>query len=366
MGDTQPPSIDHPVQRPLILTMGEPSGVGPDLIAEVLKARPTNTLPPIVVTGDHHVLAQRFDALGVDPGGLVPVADFANIENLLADGSRVAVLQTEACATPVQPGAPDPANAASVISAIDTAVTLVRDRQASGLVTNPIQKETLYAAGFSFPGHTEYLAALGEDLFNIASHPVMLIHTPQLCTVPVTIHIPLAEVAGALTTELIVRTCRITARDLTTRLGIAAPRLAVAGLNPHAGEGGQIGTEDRDIVAPAIAILRAEGIQARGPLPADTMFHAAARESYDVAVCMYHDQALIPAKTLGFDVGVNTTLGLPFVRTSPDHGTALDIAGSGRAKPDSLFEALKLAAQMARNSAEHGFAAEAKARHEVA
>jgi 4-hydroxythreonine-4-phosphate dehydrogenase len=192
------------------------------------------------------------------------------------------------------------------------------------------------------------LAQLAEQATGQRVRPVMMLWSPELAVVPVTIHIPLCAVMDALTADLIVETGRIAARDTALRLGIAKPRLAVAGLNPHAGESGTIGTEDRDIVAPAVARLRAEGIDARGPLSADTMFHAAARATYDVALCMYHDQALIPIKTLAFDHGVNATLGLPFVRTSPDHGTAFDLAGSGRADPGSLVAALKLAARMAR------------------
>jgi 4-hydroxythreonine-4-phosphate dehydrogenase len=339
------------IPRPLALSMGEPAGIGPDLIVAVAKLLPSRDLPPFIVTGDHAVIAARCETLGADPARLlVKVDDVGAAHKLLAPGDRLPILQTTPCAVSVTPGRPDPANAAAVIDSIETGVALIRQGLVAGLVTNPIQKETLYAAGFTFPGHTEFLAELGARLFGVPSHPVMLIHTPELSTVPVTIHIPLADVATRLSTDLIVETCRITARDLSRRLGITRPRLAIAGLNPHAGEGGQIGTEDMEIIAPAIKILQADGIDARGPLPADTMFHAAARDTYDVAVCMYHDQALIPAKTLGFDVGVNTTLGLPFIRTSPDHGTALDIAGSGTARADSLIAALQLAARMVRNN----------------
>jgi 4-hydroxythreonine-4-phosphate dehydrogenase len=220
---------------------------------------------------------------------------------------------------------------------------------AAAVVTNPIAKSVLYAAGFTHPGHTEYLAELAErhQPSAVPALPVMLLWSPELSVVPVTIHLPLREVLNVLNTDLIVQTARIVTRDLTSRFGIERPRLALSGLNPHAGEDGTLGLEDRDIIAPAVALLQAEGIAARGPLPADTMFHAAARRTYDCALCMYHDQALIPAKTLAFDHAVNVTLGLPFIRTSPDHGTAFDIAGSGRADPSSLIAALKLAAQMA-------------------
>jgi 4-hydroxythreonine-4-phosphate dehydrogenase len=215
------------------------------------------------------------------------------------------------------------------------------------VVTCPIAKKPLYDAGFGFPGHTEYLAHLASRHIGRDVTPVMLLAGPDLRTVPVTIHIALADVPKVLTTELIIATARITAADLKSRFGIPRPRLAIAGLNPHAGEGGAMGLEDIAIVAPAVEMLKAEGIDAIGPLPADTMFHPRARASYDAALCMYHDQALIPAKTLAFDEAVNVTLGLPFIRTSPDHGTAFDIAGKGIARADSLIAALRLARRLA-------------------
>ncbi|HEY2138012.1 MAG TPA: 4-hydroxythreonine-4-phosphate dehydrogenase PdxA, partial [Xanthobacteraceae bacterium] len=219
--------------------------------------------------------------------------------------------------------------------------------EASAMVTNPVAKNVLYQSGFAEPGHTEFLARLATETTGIAVHPVMMLWSPELAVVPVTIHLPLAEVPGRLDRDLIVTTGRIVDRDLRERFGIARPRLAVAGLNPHAGEDGALGREDITIVRPAVERLIAEGIDARGPIPADTMFHAAARATYDAALAMYHDQALIPIKTLAFDHGVNVTLGLPFVRTSPDHGTAFDIAGSGRADPSSLIAAIRLAARLA-------------------
>jgi 4-hydroxythreonine-4-phosphate dehydrogenase len=246
-----------------------------------------------------------------------------------------------------EPGRPDSSNAPSVIESIETAVRLVRAGSAAAVVTNPIAKHVLYEAGFPHPGHTEFLAALAGD-GGTTYHPVMMLWSEQLAVVPVTVHIPLANVPSALTTDLIVLTGRIVARALQERFGIANPRLALAGLNPHAGENGTMGTEDSTVIAPAIEILRAEGIDVAGPLPADTMFHARARSRYDAALAMYHDQALIPIKTIAFDEAVNVTLGLPFVRTSPDHGTAFDIAGKGIARPDSLMAALKLAARLGR------------------
>ena len=238
-------------------------------------------------------------------------------------------------------------NAAATIESISRAVEAVRAGHARAVVTNPIAKAALYEAGFGFPGHTEFLGELAKD-WGEPGFPVMMIWSRTLAVVPVTIHIALAEAPRALSTELIVKTARIVDHDLRHRFGIARPRLAFAGLNPHAGESGAMGREEITIIAPAIAALRAEGVDAVGPLPADTMFHANARARYDVAVTMYHDQGLIPVKTLAFDEGVNVTLGLPFVRTSPDHGTAFDIAGKGIANPASLIAALRLADRLTR------------------
>jgi 4-hydroxythreonine-4-phosphate dehydrogenase len=223
----------------------------------------------------------------------------------------------------------------------------VKQGSAAAIVTNPISKKSLYDAGFAYPGHTEYLGHLALTVFGDRANPVMMIAGPGLRTVPVTVHIPLHDVAGALTADAIVETGRTVHLALKRDFGIAAPRLAISGLNPHAGESGALGREDDAIVAPAVETLRGEGIDARGPLPADTMFHAEARARYDVAICMYHDQALIPAKMLGFDDAVNVTLGLPFIRTSPDHGTAFDIAGKGVARANSLIAALRMADGMA-------------------
>ena len=244
------------------------------------------------------------------------------------------------------PGRPDASSAPAAIAAIQCAVADVCSGAAAAVVTNPVAKNVLYRSGFTDPGHTEYLAKLAEERTGLRTQPVMLLWSPELAVVPVTIHLPLKEVLVRLTVDLIAETARIVARDMRSRFGIARPRLAVAGLNPHAGEDGALGDEDSTIVAPAIQRLLAEGIDARGPLPADSMFHAAARAGYDVALAMYHDQALIPIKTIAFDHAVNVTLGLPFVRTSPDHGTAFDIAGTGRADPSSLIAALKLAARL--------------------
>ncbi len=241
-------------------------------------------------------------------------------------------------------GSADPATADAVVESIREAVRHAQAGRAAALVTNPIQKSALYASGFKFPGHTEYLGALAG-----VERPVMMLASPELRVVPLTVHVALADVPRLVTTRLIVETGLIVNEALMRFFAVGRPRIAVAGLNPHAGEEGSMGTEDRDVIAPAIAELRAEGIEAFGPVPADTMFHPRARAKYDVAICMYHDQALIPIKTIDFDRGVNVTLGLPFVRTSPDHGTALDIAGTGKARADSLIAALEMAAAMAAN-----------------
>ncbi len=244
-------------------------------------------------------------------------------------------------------GRPDPASAPAVLEAIETAVALTRRGETAAVVTNPIAKHVLYAAGFRHPGHTEYLAALAAGPGEEPPRPVMMLWCPELAVVPVTVHIPLSAVPAALTRELIVETARIVDRDLRARFGVARPRLALAGLNPHAGESATIGTEDRDVTEPAVEALRREGLAVSGPHPADTLFHARARAAYDAALAMYHDQALLPIKTIAFDSAVNVTLGLPFVRTSPDHGTAFDIAGRGIARADSLIEAIRLAARLA-------------------
>jgi 4-hydroxythreonine-4-phosphate dehydrogenase len=255
-------------------------------------------------------------------------------------------------AKPSCAGDPDPENAPAVITAIERAVHDVACGHARAVVTCPIAKSVLYAAGFRHPGHTEYLAQLAQRHWpGPAFHPVMMLACADLRVVPLTIHVPLKDVPGLLTKQLLFETVRITWEGLRHQFGIEAPRIAVAGLNPHAGEGGSIGREDADIIAPVVRDLRQEGFAVTGPHPADTLFHAAARRTYDAAVCMYHDQALIPIKTLAFDEGVNLTLGLPFVRTSPDHGTAFDIAARGVANPTSLIEALKLAESLSARGA---------------
>jgi 4-hydroxythreonine-4-phosphate dehydrogenase len=330
-------------QRPLLLTQGDPAGIGPELSLRAWLERDRAALPPFAVIGDPDHFARVANTFG----WAIPIAPVEPQQIQSAFSSTLPVIPLSVSVS-AEPGTPDAANAPSVIEAIETAVRLVRAGSAAAVVTNPIAKHVLYKAGFRHPGHTEFLAALAAEGGEETYHPVMMLWSEQLAVVPVTVHIPLSDVPSALTTDLIVLTGRIVARELRERFGIANPRLALAGLNPHAGENGAMGTEDETIIVPAIDILRAEGIQVAGPLPADTMFHAHARSRYDAALAMYHDQALIPIKTIAFDEAVNVTLGLPFVRTSPDHGTAFDIAGKGIARPDSLMAALKLAARLGR------------------
>jgi len=334
---------------PLALTLGEPAGIGPDLTLSVWRRRVEFDLPPFYLIGDPDFLAARAQLLGLDVplSSVTPAEACAAFERALP---VVALDLTNALAVTAAPGKPDASSAPAAIASIRHAVADVLAGRAAAVVTNPIAKNVLYRSGFAEPGHTEFLARLAQEATGKPVKPVMMLWSPELAVVPVTIHLPLKDVVAALTTDLIVETGRIVARDLAVRFGVARPRIAVAGLNPHAGEDGALGEEDRDIVAPAVARLQAEGIDDIGPLPADTMFHERARAGYDVALCMYHDQALIPIKTLAFDHGVNVTLGLPFVRTSPDHGTAFDIAGTGRADPTSLVAALALAARLAATS----------------
>lgn len=329
----------------LAVTPGEPAGVGLDLTLGLWAGRDATT-PPFFLIDDPARVRQRATRIGV-PVEIAELADPRCAGDAFADALPVL---PHAFPADSIPGRPDPTNGPATVEAIARAVDLVRSGTASAVVTNPIQKETLYQAGFDHPGHTEYLAALSGP----GTVPVMLLAAPALKVVPVTIHIPLSEVPRQLTTETILVTARVTADALRRDFGIARPRLALAGLNPHAGEGGALGREDGDVIAPAVAVLRSEGIDARGPLPADTLFHEEARATYDVALGMYHDQVLVPLKTLDFWGGVNVTLGLPFVRTSPDHGTALELAGTGRARVDSLKAALELADAMARRRAAAG------------
>jgi 4-hydroxythreonine-4-phosphate dehydrogenase len=323
---------------PLLLTMGEPAGIGGEI---ALKAwlRRGEAMPAFAAIDD----PERLRRVAADLKLSVPIRVIAAPREVLSLFAEALPVLPQPLPAPAVPGRPSAATAPAVIAAIERAARFALAGEAAAIVTNPIQKKPLYDAGFAHPGHTEFLGALA----GLAAPPVMMLASDDLRVVPVTIHRPLAEVPKMLGTAEIVRIGKITAAALARDFGVARPRLAVAGLNPHAGESGSIGDEDGTIVAPAVEALRAAGIDAKGPLPADTMFHAAARARYDAALCMYHDQALIPIKTLAFDHAVNVTLGLPFIRTSPDHGTALDIAGKGVASPESLIAALKMAAAMA-------------------
>lgn len=329
--------------QPLALTLGEPAGIGPDLALTVWHRRAELALPPFYVVADAEFLRRRAARLGLEvPIAIVPPAAAAAT---FATALPVVLLDVTVTA---EPGDPDGSSARAAIASIRRAVADVLAGSAAAIVTNPVAKNVLYSWGFAEPGHTEFLATLVQEATGQVLRPVMMLWSPELAVVPVTIHLPLREIFKHLSTELVVETGRIVARDLSARFRIPRPRLAIAGVNPHAGENGAFGEEDRAIVAPAVAQLVADGIAARGPLPADSLFHMGARASYDAALCMYHDQALIPIKTLAFDHAVNVTLGLPFVRTSPDHGTAFDIAGTGKADAASLIAALRLAARLAR------------------
>jgi len=325
----------------LALTLGEPAGIGPELTLLVWKRRAELAIPPFYVVANPEFLAGLADRLRL----AVPIVQVSAAAAASTFARALPVVELGLPITAV-PGRPDATSGPAAVASIRMAVADVLAKRASAVVTNPVAKTVLYRSGFAEPGHTEYLAKLTEEATGVPVQAVMMLWSPDLAVVPVTIHLPLREVPDRLTIDLIVNTGRISARGLRDRFGIARPRLAVAGLNPHAGEAGALGGEDHSIVAPAVAQLRADGIDARGPIAADSLFHRAARTTYDAAICMYHDQALIPIKTLAFDHAVNVTLGLPFVRTSPDHGTAFDIAGSGRADPSSLAAALRLAGQL--------------------
>jgi 4-hydroxythreonine-4-phosphate dehydrogenase len=328
--------------QPLALTLGEPAGIGPDLALAVWHHRGVLDVPAFYVVADRDFLRRRADRLCLD----VPIAGVTPASAAAAFPAALPVVDV-GVAVSAEPGRPDRSSAPAAVASIRRVVADVLAGSAAAVVTNPVAKNVLYKGGFAEPGHTEFLARLVQEATGRSLRPVMMLWSPELAVVPVTIHLPLREIFQQLSTALIVETGRITARDLARRFRIAHPRLAIAGLNPHAGEGGALGEEDRTIVAPAVAQLVAEGIDARGPLPADSLFHERARATYDAALCMYHDQALIPIKTLAFDHAVNVTLGLPIVRTSPDHGTAFDIAGTGAADPTSLVAALRLAARLA-------------------
>lgn len=326
-----------PTPAPLALSLGEPAGIGPEIVAAAWRALSAEG-PAFCVIGDAALMR----------GQSVPVQAMPSIGDAPAVFARALPVLDIPLPAPVTPGRPEAANAASVADWIETAVGLALSGEASGVVTSPIAKAPLYAAGFRFPGHTEFIADLTADApFGGTRGPVMMLTARDLRACLVTIHAPLSQVPELVTAERVIRTARVVHEALRRDFGIARPRLALAALNPHAGESGSIGLEEIEVLRPAAEALRAEGITITDPLPADTMFHDEARATYDAALCLYHDQALIPVKTLDFWGGVNTTLGLPVIRTSPDHGTGFDIAGKGVARPDSLIAAIRLAGQMA-------------------
>jgi 4-hydroxythreonine-4-phosphate dehydrogenase len=327
---------------PLAVTMGEPAGIGGEISLKAWqKLHESRDILPFFLIDDPERLKKLADRFSLN----LPIIEIHSAgEAGAAFKTGLPVLRQE-LATDVQLGKLDSKNGSAVISSIERAVAFIKEGEASAIVTNPIHKAALYACGFQYPGHTEFLAALAG-----VKTPVMMLASNELRVVPLTIHIPLMSVAKHLTQDLVVETARITHASLKSQFGIASPRLVLAGLNPHAGENGTIGREEIDILQPALKQLIVEGINISGPHSADTLFHAVARRNYDVALCPTHDQALIPIKTLGFDEGVNVTLGLPFIRTSPDHGTALEIAEKGIARPQSLIEAIRLASKLVRDS----------------
>lgn len=323
---------------PIAVTMGEPAGIGGEIALKAWLSR-ADGVPPFYLIDD----PDRIVSLARRLGWPAPVRSIEAPDQALAVFDEALPVAPIGIAMHAEPAHPDPADAPAILAAIETAVRDVRGGRAAAVVTNPIHKDTLYRAGFHHPGHTEYLA----ELAGATTSPVMMLVCPGLRVVPVTIHLALRRAVESLSSAMIVHAGRVTEAALRQDFGIVAPVLAVAGLNPHAGEAGGLGRKEIEIIEPALAALRAAGIDARGPLPPDTMFHAEARRSYDAGLCMYHDQALIPIKTIDFYGGVNVTLGLPFVRTSPDHGTAFAIAGRGIARAESLIAALRLAAEMA-------------------
>lgn len=328
------------VQAPLAISLGDPAGVGPELIAAAWASRDELGLPPFVVTGG----ASALQAAAATRGLALPIAHIASHTQAAAAFAEALPVLAIGDDLTFPAGLPSPDGARLALQSLEAATALALSGAASALVTAPVAKAQLAAIGFAFPGQTEFLAhacGVAED------DAVMMLAGPSLKTVPLTVHCPLSEVSSRLTQDLILRRCRVIAAALVRDFGLASPHLAIAGLNPHAGEKGRMGGEEQAIIAPAIARLQAEGINASGPHPADTLFAPHKRGTYDVAVAMYHDQALVPLKTLDFDEGVNMTLGLPIIRTSPDHGTAFDIAGQGIARANSLVAAIRMAAQAA-------------------
>ena len=327
------------MQAPIAVSMGDPAGIGPEIIAKSWATREVRSLPPFVAVGDARAIARVWD------GPIQAIEDLGEAQGVF--GTALPVLTVED-AGEIVPGTPDSEGARCALHSLELASGLVRSGAARALVTGPVSKAQLYAIGFSYPGQTEFVA---ERCGIAGENAVMMLAGPGLRVVPITTHIPLAAVSSLLSIDLLVAKGRATARGLYRNFGIEKPRLVFAGFNPHAGEGGALGREEIDIIEPAVALLRGEGIEATGPFAADTLFHARARATYDAALCCYHDQALVPLKTLFFDDGVNITLGLPMVRTSPDHGTAFGIAGRNIAEPGAMIAAIRMAGAAAEQRA---------------
>lgn len=328
---------------PLILTSGDPSGIGPELIVKAYLARQLHAISAFCALIDPLLLKKRMHAMGVS----IPLLCLDSVEEAAQAFEKGLPVLSLAAKQEDRIGVPLIENAKAIIESIETGAQLVLEKRAAALVTAPICKKNLYDFGFSFPGHTEFLAAIASRTTAQPARSIMMLAGKDLKTVPITIHCPLIDVTKYLTQQKIVETGQIVYRELENKFGIARPRLAFCGLNPHAGESGTMGSEEEEIIIPAIKVLHKQGIAALGPFPSDTIFHQKARQSYDAVLCMYHDQALIPIKTLYFDTAVNITLGLPFIRTSPDHGTAFDIAPFYRSSPKSFISAIKVAQKMA-------------------
>ncbi|WP_425441919.1 4-hydroxythreonine-4-phosphate dehydrogenase PdxA [Sphingomonas dokdonensis] len=324
---------------PLAVSMGDPAGIGPEVIAKAWAGREAAELPPFFAVGDARAITRVWD------GPVAPITDLREVAD--AFGSALPVLTVEDGGE-IVPGQPDADGARCALHSLELAVGLARSGAAAALVTGPVSKAQLYGIGFNHPGQTEFVA----ERFGVSrDNSVMMLAGPSLRVVPMTTHVPLAQVSSLLTIDMVAAKARATVRGLRRNFGIAEPRLAVAGFNPHAGESGALGREEIEVLEPAVALLREEGIDITGPFAADTMFHQRARAQYDAALCCYHDQALIPLKALHFDDGVNITLGLPVVRTSPDHGTAFGLAGQDRAEPGAMMAAIAMAASAAAHRA---------------
>ncbi|MBA5724225.1 4-hydroxythreonine-4-phosphate dehydrogenase PdxA [Candidatus Liberibacter sp.] len=329
------------LSSPLVLTQGDPAGIGPDISLKAWLNRKNRAVPPFLYIGDPDVLRSRAKQLNIT----VPLYE-TDCSNAISIFTHALPIISSPCGAKIIAGIPKSATVPSTIATIEKAVSLTLSGKALAMVTNPISKSVFYEADFKFPGHTEFLAELVQRNIGMTCKPVMMLAGPRLRAVPITIHIPLTKISQTLSQQLIIETCHTVYHAMEEYFNIKNPRLAVSGLNPHAGENANIGLEECNIICPAIAQLQNENIQISGPLSADSMFHDSARQHYDVAICMYHDQALIPTKTLDFNETVNITLGLPFIRTSPDHGTAFNIAGTKGSQEDSLLSALKMGARL--------------------